>query len=137
MSKKTKISKPRKMARDNNETIIDDPELKYVPIIVELPQIKDSIFSTDANVSHSTNIDYPRGEYGFHHFIHASKNKMEILKKFEGKKKVYLVMNKFERYVDNYDQSIGNMSKEYFKLDSKPDILSRGFYKLWEILLLF
>lgn len=137
MSKKTKISKPRKMSRDNNEPIIDDPELKYAPIIVELPQIKDSIFATDANVSHSTNIDYPRGEYGFHHFIHANKNKMEILKKFEGKKKVYLVMNKFERYVDNYDRGIGNISKEYFKLDSKPDILSRGFYKLWEILLLF
>jgi len=121
--------------------LLDKPtivsELKHAPIMLELPQISSSIFSHESNVLFSTNIDYPRGEYGFHHFIHANKNKMEILKQFEGKKKVYLVMNNFERYIDNYDDSIGNVSKKFFGLSDKPDILSRGFYKLWEILLMF
>jgi 23S rRNA U2552 (ribose-2'-O)-methylase RlmE/FtsJ len=113
------------------------PEFKHIPIMLELPQLDSSIFSNESNVLFSTNIDYPRAEYGFHHFIHANKNKMEILKQFEGKRKVYLVMNKFERYVDNYEENIGNVSKKFFSLSNKPDILSRGFYKLWEILLLF
>lgn len=136
MKTKVKSSKSKKIARTDNNPA-DSSEQKYTPIIIELPQLKDSIFATEATVSYNTTIDYPRGEYGFHHYIHANKNKMEILNKFEGKKRVYLVMNKFERYIDNYDQNIGNITKEYFKLGTKPDILSRGFYKLWEILLLF
>ena len=62
---------------------------------------------------------------------------MNILSEFENKKKVYLVMNEFERYVDNYDKSIGDESKKYFDLKDKPDILSRGFYKLWELMFMF
>ena len=43
-------------------------------------------------------------------------------------------MNDFERYIDNYDKSIGDETKNYFNLGKKPDVLSRAFYKLWEIL---
>ncbi|AYV78767.1 MAG: FtsJ-like methyltransferase [Edafosvirus sp.] len=114
----------------------------YVPISVQMPSLKskdksDNIFAHDATPKFSNNIDYPRFSLGFHHFIHANKDKMEILKEFEGKKKVYQVMNRFERYVDNYDADINNVSKVYFDLDPKPDILSRGFFKLWEILFMF
>jgi 23S rRNA U2552 (ribose-2'-O)-methylase RlmE/FtsJ len=113
-------------------------ENEDIPIVSKLPDLSTSIFDYEPNVLFSTNLDYPRSEYGFHHFIHSNKNKTEILQQFEGKKKVYLVFNKFERYIDNYDKSIGQITKEFFSLDeSKPDILSRGFYKLWEILLLF
>ena len=59
---------------------------------------------------------------------------MDILKEYENKKKVHLVLNPFERYVDNYDESIGNTTIKYFDLKNKPDVLSRGFYKLWELL---
>ena len=41
---------------------------------------------------------------------------MEILNDFQGKKKVYLVMNEFERYIDNYPEDIGNTSDQYFKI---------------------
>lgn len=137
MPSKNKIQKIIKNDKITEESITDDPELKYIPIIVKFPHIEESIFDTEANVLYDINIDYPRGEYGFHHFIHATKNKLEILKKFEGKKKVYLVMNKFERYIDNYDQGIGNISKKYFKIDNMRDILSGDLNKIWEILLLF
>ena len=48
-------------------------------------------------------------------------------------------MNPFERYIDSYNKSIGDESKKYFELDNgkTPDILSRGFYKLWELLFMF
>lgn len=113
--------------------------VKYPPIIVEISNEKTGILSSNLDMEYSSTIDYPREEYGFHHFIHSNKNKMEILGQFEGKKKVYLVMNKFERYVDGYDKSIGLVSKDYFTIgkNGRPDILSRGFYKLWEILMLF
>jgi hypothetical protein len=112
-------------------------DIKYIPVILEIPKTEPSIFDENGDIHFSANIDYPRAEYGFHHFIHANKNKTEILKQFEGKKKVYLVINRFERYVDNHEDSIGNISKKYFSLKDRPDILSRGFFKLWEILMLF
>jgi len=109
-------------------------EPAYFPILFDITE-KSTIFSEEPIIRYSTNLDYPKFSLGFHHFIHASKNKMEILKQFENKKKVYLVMNEFERYVDNYAESIGDTTKKYFsKLGNVPEILSRGFYKLWEIL---
>lgn len=119
-------------------------EYEYLPIVIELKENKENILKTDPKVIFSSNIDYPKFEYGFQHFIHATKNKTEkTYGKFEGKKKVYHVFNKFERYVDNYDKNIDTLCKQYFDIDlkdkekSKPNILSRGFFKLWEILFYF
>jgi len=98
-----------------------------------------TIFDSREEIVLNTNIDYPRCSLGFQHFIHAVKNDTEILKQFENKKKVYLVINPFERYIDSYNKSIGDISKSYFNLgkDKTPDILSRGFYKLWELFFMF
>lgn len=116
----------------------NNSENTYVPLYSNLKDPKDNIFSYDATVRFSENIDYPRGSLGFQHFIHQSKDKMIILKDFEGKKKVYQVLNPFERYIDNYDSDIGKTSVKYFEIGkNKPDILSRGFYKLWEILMMY
>lgn len=109
---------------------------KYHPICIKIPNVNEDILDSEVSIKFSSNIDYPRFEYGFHHFIHANKNKMELTKQFEGKKKVYLVINPFERYIDEYNESIGNETLTYFDLKDKPNILSRGFYKLWEILMM-
>ena len=145
MSSKEKKPKVKKaLSRDsvktedtNEKNNKKESTLKFAPIITKIPNLETSIFDFEPTVVFSTNIDYPRSEYGFHHFIHSNKNKTEKLQQFENKKKVYLVFNRFERYIDNYDKSIGTVSKEFFNSDGSPDILSRGFYKLWEILLLF
>lgn len=112
---------------------------KYIPLVINIPTNIQNIFDNKGDISFSSNIDYPKFSLGFHHFIHSAKNTMSILKQFENKKKVYLVMNEFERNVDNYEESIGNISKVYFNIDKdkKPDILSRDFYKLWELLFMF
>ncbi len=125
-------------AEDSKEILTQNKLNKDdIPIIVKIPKLDSNIFDNEPSVTFSSNIDYPRSEYGFHHFIHNNKNKMEKLKIFEGKKRVYLVFNRFERNIDNYDKSIGNVSKDFFAENGKPEILSRGFYKLWEILMLF
>ena len=119
------------------ESIILEPY--YYPISMKLLSVGGGILETKTDVVFSRNIDYPRFSLGFTFYIHASKNKTEnMFKKFEGgKKKVYLVTNDFEKYVDDYDDSIGNVAKKYFKLDSKPEILSRAFFKLWELFFIF
>lgn len=108
-------------------------DYKYVPIIVKLQKGESSIFSEEPNVNFSSNVDYPRSEFGFHHFIHASKNKLEILKKFEGKKKVYLIHNQFEPRIDEVKSSIESTTSEKFKISE----VERNFYKMWEILSIF
>jgi len=119
-----------------SDKIITNPD--FIPVYSFLNNPKVDIFNTNNDVKFSTNIDYPRFTLGFQHFIHQSKDKMQILEQFEGKKKVYQVLNPFERYIDNYEEDIGKVSKKYFNLEKeKPDILSRGFYKLWEILVIY
>lgn len=110
---------------------------KYMPITMNIPTTIKSVFDFDATIAFSTNLDYSKFEFGFHHYIHSGKNKMEILKQFEKKKKVYLVMNDFERHIDNYENDLSIATREFFKLDKGNDILSREFYKLWEILFMF
>lgn len=129
----------KKIINTTSEQTPDDGlgDIKYFPVIHEIPSTEPSIFDENADIKFSSNIDYPRAEFGFHHFIHANKNKTDILKTFEGKKKVYLVMNRFERFVDNYKDSIDDISQNFFELKDKPKILSRSFYKLWEILMMF
>ena len=127
------------------ESDILPPDRDYVPLVMLLPNTPadPNVFDKDiesGDIELSSNIDYPLFSLGFHHYIHQNKSKMEILKEFEKKKKVYLVMNKFERYVDNYPDDIGNYSEKFFDIGGstgKPNILSRGFYKLWEILFMF
>lgn len=152
--KETKTKKNKKIISNNDNDILSDSEIstggaepkskteikkENLPVVVKIPNLETDIFDTNENVTFSTNIDYPRSEYGFHHFIHNNKNKTEKLKIFDvdGKKKVYLVFNRFEKNIDNYDKSISNLSKDFFSSNNKPEILTSGFYKFWEILMLF
>jgi 23S rRNA U2552 (ribose-2'-O)-methylase RlmE/FtsJ len=121
----------------NNEDYANIHNFQNATISIKLPDTKNNIMKTKFDTEYSVNIDYPRFSLGFHHYIHVNKDKMEIVNKFEGKKKVYLVMNKFERYIDDYNDTIDNVCKTYFGLKNKPAILSRGFFKLWEILMTY
>jgi len=126
------MSKTSKIELDINK-LSDD----YIPVVHNINDTGENIFKHNVDAKFSANIDYPKFSYGFHHFIHQSKDKMEITEQFKGKKKVYYVLNQFERYVDDYDNDINNISKAYFEIDPRPNILSRAFYKLWEILFMF
>lgn len=112
--------------------------MSYKPIIHTLnSNPKNNILDYNEDPEFSRNIDYPIFELGFQHFVHQSKDKMEIIEKFKGKKKVYYVINEFERYVDDYNKDINSVATTYFDLKNKPNILSRAFFKLWELLFMF
>ena len=90
------------------------------------------------NLITSSTINIPLISLGFQHFLHHTKDAMAITEKLETKNKFYNVMNPFEHDISNYDDSLINLTKKYFNnKDKAPEIMSRSFYKMWEILYLF
>lgn len=106
------------------------------PVVYQLPSIdkEKSIFSTKSDIKVSKTINYPKFKYGFNHFIYSIKDKCEIT---VGKKKFYHVVNPHEHKIDKYDEDILSKTPKYFELGKKPNILSRAFYKLWEMIFMF
>ena len=92
---------------------------------------KNNIITKDFSPMFSTNQDYPRFSYGFHHFVHATKNKMDAFEKFEDKKKVYTVVNDYNINIDNYDQDIFTKGSKLFSKSSAAD---PSTYQIWELL---
>lgn len=135
---KTKIKYSRRPSRsrfDEREDEQAELDNRMRPMAIEVSLNPIDISKHDpAPVAHQ-GVSYPQFAKGFFHWIHSGKNKTVNFNKFEGKKRVYLVANGYERYVDDYSSSIGMISKEYFDITKgKVNILSRAFYKLWEIL---
>ena len=90
------------------------------------------------NLITSSTINLPLISLGFQHFLHRTKDAMTITEKLETKNKFYNVMNPFEHDISNYEESLINLTKKYFNnKDKAPEIISRSFYKMWEILFLF
>jgi 23S rRNA U2552 (ribose-2'-O)-methylase RlmE/FtsJ len=90
------------------------------------------------NLITSSTINIPLISLGFQHFLHRTKDAMAITEKLETKNKFYNVINPFEHVISNYEESLINLTKQYFNnKDKAPEIMSRSFYKMWEILYLF
>jgi hypothetical protein len=111
---------------------------EYLPTTINIHGTIKSIYKSDENIKLTSIIDYPKCSYGFHHYIHSLRKDIEILKQFENKKKVYLVMNEFEIDIDNYDKTINHETHEFLGIKGDiPKIISLDFYKLWEIYFMF
>lgn len=106
----------------------------YKPFIFKLPKIDVNDIYKDNSVLTTTNINQPLISLGFHSFIHRTRDAMAITKKLEIKNKFYYVVNRFEPVINDYKESISIIAEEYL---NKPNIISRYFYKMWEILYMF
>jgi hypothetical protein len=109
---------------------------KYLPITLNLPTNKKSIFDSEGDLNLNTNIDYPRQSLGFHHYMHSMKKEADVLKQFENKKKVYNVINPFESQIDGTDKHINGAIQDFLKL-KKNEVVPDSFLKIWEILFMF
>ncbi len=112
----------------------------YQPFVFKLDTGKSDILdkSKTNNVILSSNINLPLNSLGFHTFLHRTKSAMSITKNLETKNEFYYVVSPFEPLVPNYEDSLQNLAKHYFNIkEPKPEIMSRDFYKLWEIMFLF
>lgn len=110
----------------------------------------DKINILDSNVdpSFSAFPNMPLFKYGFYYYIHQTKNKMEMFNKPEFKSKdLHKIVNPFEDTVPQEEfikqfkndkikptDDINSFSIKYFQSDK---IISRAFYKLWELLMMF
>lgn len=112
----------------------------YNMLITEIPKYKSDMFKNDFDPTFARTIDFPRFDLGFHHWITMNKDKMaDVEAEYEGRKKTYQVLNPFERKIDKYEDDIDSLCNKYFGIggkEGKPMILSRGGFKLWEILML-
>jgi len=97
--------------------------------------IKSNVKKEGENLVLSPFVCEPKLEYGFHYFIHQTKNKTSI-KSQERYRNKWQVTNSFEHTVTDYDKDIQKMSELYFSLPVNG-IISRAFYKLWEVLIAF
>ena len=113
----------------------------YQPFVFKLDSGNSAILDKGANKDNlilSSTINLPLSSLGFHTFIHRTKNAMSVTKKLQTKNKFYYVVNPFEHDIANYEDSLKNLTNVYLGIkEDNPDILSRAFYKMWEILFLF
>lgn len=114
----------------------------YKPFIFKLPNGNSSILKKESdnskNIVLSQTISYPLFSLGFHSFLHRTKNAMEITQNLETKNKFYYVVNPFEHRINDYKDDLSTLTKNYFKMTKEdPNILSRAFYKMWEIIYYF
>lgn len=113
----------------------------YKPFIFQLPTGSSSLLKKDNNSDDlvvSSVISYPLFSLGFHSFLHRTKNAMEITKNLETKGKFYYVVNPFEHKINDYKDDLTSNTKKFFNMTKEdPNILSRAFYKMWEMIYYF
>ena len=114
----------------------------YKPFIFKLSQGSSSVLkeskNNEDNIVMSKIIAHPLSSLGFHSFLHRTKNSMEITKNLETSNKFYYVVNPFEHKINDYKDDLTKSTKDFFKMKKDdPNILSRAFYKMWEMIYYF
>lgn len=109
---------------------------KYTPSIYRLPSINVEDMYKTSDVLIGTNINQPLFSIGFHSFIHRTKTAMDITNKLETKNKFYYVVNPFESTINDYPEDLSHIAPTYLVMKNE-EILSRSFYKMWEMLTMF
>jgi 23S rRNA U2552 (ribose-2'-O)-methylase RlmE/FtsJ len=124
---------------------------KNILILYQLPKNNENnILEYDQSPLFSIFPNMPLFKYGFHHYIHQTKDKMEIFEVKDEKTKsreVHKIINPYEDTVPQEDitrqfkndkikpsDDINTFSIKYFSSDR---IISRAFYKMWELLMMF
>lgn len=121
----------------NEELSLTQLQDDYTPRIFQIPQNATNLLDMAIKAKFKSTLPFPQFTLGFQHFIHQSKNNFQKANIFSGRTKPYLVLNKFENQIDDYNSGLEQLSLVYFKLENKPNIINRSFYKLWELLLTF
>lgn len=105
------------------------------PLVIRLDKSNfDEIKNKSSSlVLYSNIISQPEINLGFHSYIHQTKNKMNLTSKINSKDKFYYIVNPFES-----NDLLLKKTSEFLKIkDSTPKILSRAFFKMWEMIHVF
>lgn len=99
---------------------------------LEVKNVDINQLELESNDKHS----FPLNKFGFVKDIYDLKNKYSRLVEKYGKQKGYS-KNLYEHKIQGYNKSLGDVVNEYFKLEKEPKILSRAFFKMWELIIKF
>jgi hypothetical protein len=141
-SRYKEVSKKPKSVNPYEEIDITESkneDMPYFPIIYNIPSSKDSIFTKEIDPVFTINSAPPLFNKGYHFYNHATKDKMDIIDQLPTKREFYRIIGRFESQVDGSpENSVNTYAHKYFGIDKGiPDILSRGFYKFWELIIMF
>lgn len=125
------LDRQRTLGRDIETYEEVDLENHKYPFVMKIS--KQKILNNKFDYNIQNDISYAKASLAFHHWIHASHNKTLEFDNFVGKKKVYNVVNGYERRIDDYDKSIDDMIETQFKNTTR----SRKFSRIYEILMYF
>ncbi len=118
-------------------TKTSDDILYYNPIIYKVDNTT-NIFDTKIDPVYSTDSAQPRLDLGFHFYNYSTKDKMEIVETLPTKRKFYYIVNKFEHFVEGSPEaSIITQVNKRLEDEGLIGVLSRGFFKLWEMIITF
>lgn len=110
----------------------------YKPLVVKIHNNDLDLTKLDKKIILSSLINQPKISNGFHYFIHRTKDAMAITNNLESKEKFYLIVSPFEHKTPDWKEDLTNTTKKYFGITKEdPNILSRAFYKMWEIMMYF
>lgn len=104
---------------------------KYTPYIEKI-EFNNNILSKDFNIVNAKSENKPKFNLGYHYYTKQVREKMinsEFLKR-----DYYLIANEFESKVPDHKDDLDNNIPKVLKSDK---IMSRDFYKLWEMLVYF
>ncbi len=107
---------------------------QYKPFI-EVLNFKNNIIDDDFDVISSQYENQPSFNLGYHYYTKQVREKMNStdLKK----RNFYLIVNEFENQVPEYDDSLDSLVSKKLKFSKGEEIISRDFYKLWELITYF
>ena len=109
----------------------------YKPFVFKIPNGNSDFLNKDnEKIIFSNNINQPLFSLGFHSFLHRTKSAMDITNKLESKN-FYYVVNPFEHKISDAKEDITNEYLKYFNVNDEPKTLSRAFFKMWEMIVLF
>ena len=107
---------------------------EYKPFVKEI-NFKNNIIDSDFDLILSKYENQPLFNLGYHYYTKQVRDKMDNLD-FK-KRNFYLIANEFENVTPDYEEGLDNLISKKFKLSKNDKILSRDFYKLWEIITYF
>jgi 23S rRNA U2552 (ribose-2'-O)-methylase RlmE/FtsJ len=127
---------------------IDNKNTDINLILYQTPNYKSKIMDYPIKPSYSNYPNMPLFKYGFYYYIHQTKNKMELFEKPEFKTKdLHKIVNQFEDNVPQEEfikqfksdkiKSSDDMHSYSIKYFQSDKMISRAFYKLWELLMMF
>lgn len=124
-------------ARDIQQMRDEVPDEPLAPIVHTIPRTK-GILDVNPTIKFNLGHVFPRYDWGFHQWVYQAKDSFGDMLKATGNKRTYHVINRFAHRIEEKPElSVETRTIEFFGLEKKPGIMSRAFYKMWEMIVLF